>query len=388
MLTYGKAGFITCIVLAILFICTGWISTKVHIGDINPGSPILWEKSAYNVAVEKININFPGSDELYIIIEGEKPKAVENPKFLMILDAFQMYMENTPLSPSTFSMADFIPPIQRAVNGMHPKWETMPLKNTQICQAIYTLESHSAPGDYALYHSRDFKSANVIIWYKDHMGDTLRRAIADVRSFIQKEKDLLADANVTFRLASGNIGLLAAINEAVQDSQLINFILVMLSIFIMCSIVYRSVFAAVILMIPLNLANFVTLSFMFVLGIGLNINTLPIVSVGVGVGIDYGIYLLSRICEEYQSSGANEYSFDIVKKSLLTTGKAIFFTALMMILGVILWYFFSGLRFQAEMGLLLAMIMLINMLGALLFIPSLIYAFKPKFLGKVKLQAG
>jgi predicted RND superfamily exporter protein len=114
---------------------------------------------------------------------------------------------------------------------------------------------------------------------------------------------------------------------------------------------------------------------------------LPIVSVGTGVGIDYGIYLLSRICEEYQLHGARGCSFDIVKKAVLTTGKAIFFTAFMMILGVILWYLFSSLRFQAEMGLLLAVIMLINMLGALLLIPSILYVFKPKILGKFVLKA-
>jgi predicted RND superfamily exporter protein len=43
------------------------------------------------------------------------------------------------------------------------------------------------------------------------------------------------------------------------------------------------------------------------------------------------------------------------------------------------------LKFQAEMGLLLAIIMLINMIGALILIPSLVYVFKPNFLGRVKL---
>ena len=139
----------------------------------------------------------------------------------------------------------------------------------------------------------------------------------------------------------------------------------------------------IILMIPLNLANLITMSIMYTLGIGLNINTLPIVSVGVGVGIDYGIYLLSRLCEEYKVRG--EYSFATAATAIRTTGKAIFFTATTMIAGVIFWYFLSSLRFQAEMGLLLAIIMFINMLGALLLIPSLVFVFKPKFLGRVKL---
>jgi hypothetical protein len=143
------------------------------------------------------------------------------------------------------------------------------------------------------------------------------------------------------------------------------------------------VVAAIILMIPLNLANLVTLTVMYFLGIGLNVNTLPVVGVGVGTGIDYGIYLLSRLCEEYQKTG--EYTFNTLSLSLRTTGKAIFFTSTTMTAGVIFFYFLSSLRFQAEMGLLLAIILFINMVGALVLIPSLVYVFKPKFLGKVKL---
>jgi predicted RND superfamily exporter protein len=385
---FGKIGIATFVVMIFLFVLTGWLSSKVQIGDVNPGSPILWEDSPYNIAIDKINKNFPGSDELYIIVEGERaPKAAENSEFLLVLDAFQKYMEKTTLKPATFSLADFLPRIQRTIFGLHPKWESIPLERSQISTAFYSLQSRSAPGDYDLYFSEDKMAANVIIWYKNHMGETLRAAIKDVKNFIKQEQNLISKAKVKFQLASGNIGLLAAINQAVQDSQLLNFILVMSVVFILCSIVYRSMFAAIILMVPLNLANFMTVSVMQMMGIGLNINTLPIVSVGTGVGIDYGIYLLSRICEEYQLHGKSEYSFDIVKKAILTTGKAIFFTAFMMILGVILWYFLSSLRFQAEMGLLLAVIMLINMLGALLLIPSILYVFKPKFLGKFVLKA-
>jgi hypothetical protein len=118
------------------------------------------------------------------------------------------------------------------------------------------------------------------------------------------------------------------------------------------------------------------------LEIGLNINTLPVVSVGVGVGIDYGIYLLSRICEEFQTIG--EYSSAVATRAVKTTGKAIFFTATTMIVGVITWYFFSSMKFQAEMGLLLAIIMFVNIFAALVLIPTMVNFFKPKFLGRVK----
>ena len=103
-------------------------------------------------------------------------------------------------------------------------------------------------------------------------------------------------------------------------------------------------------------------------------------SVGIGFGVDYGIYLVSRIIEEYKSSSSLENAISI---ALGTTGKAIVYIATTLVCGIVFW-FVSKLMFQALMGLLLAIILLLNMLGALLIIPSIIALFKPKFITNIK----
>ncbi len=94
----------------------------------------------------------------------------------------------------------------------------------------------------------------------------------------------------------------------------------------------------------------------------ININTFPVVSLGMGLGVDYGLYIVSRIMEFYKEEKD-------LKKSVLggvtTAGRAVFFTATMMTVGVIFWWF-SPLRFQAEMGLLLGILMMVNMLVGVL----------------------
>ncbi len=380
---YGKAGVVTFIITIVVAAVTGWIASNVEIGDIHPGTPILWEDSEYNVAIDQMNRHFPGTEELYVLFKGEGKRAVEAPGFLRTIDAFQNHMEKSPLVSRTLSISDRLPPIYRAIYGGNPKWEILPQTNNETCQLFNAVQGKAAPGDFSLYFSEDMSVANVIVWYKDHMRNTLLGAVESVREFMEEEKDLLAKEKCTVQLASGSLGLLAAINETVEDAQLLNFILVMGVVFLLCSLNYRSVVAAIILMIPLNLTNIITLSIMRYLEIGLNINTLPVVSVGVGVGIDYGIYLLSRICEEYQLAGG-VYSRGVATRSIKTTGKAIFFTATTMIVGVLFWYFLSSMKFQAEMGLLLALIMFINIFAALVLIPNLVNIFKPKFLGRVK----
>lgn len=190
----------------------------------------------------------------------------------------------------------------------------------------------------------------------------------------------MTENGISLKLASGNIGMLAAINEAVEECQLLNIVLITVATFALCSLAYRSIVAPIILMIPLILANLVTISVMYFLGIGYNVNTLPIISVGVGLGIDYGIYLLSRLSEEYKIMGG--YTFEAASRALRSTGKPVFFTNAAMMIAVIPWYFLSSMRFQAEMGLLLGIIMFINMIGALFVIPSLLCVFKPKFLAR------
>jgi predicted RND superfamily exporter protein len=108
--------------------------------------------------------------------------------------------------------------------------------------------------------------------------------------------------------------------------------------------------------------------------------------IGVGVGIDYGIYLLSRICEEY--SAKNHDLTKAIEAALTTTGKAIMFTATIMLLGITPWYFLSDLKFMADMGLLLILVMLINMLLSLVVLPLLVWYIKPKFLARQDLIIG
>ena len=86
---------------------------------------------------------------------------------------------------------------------------------------------------------------------------------------------------------------------------------------------------------PVNLSNIYLAPVMVGMEIGLDVNTLPIAAIGIGVGIDYGIYLLSRICEEY---GDGKHYGEAIGMAVATTGKAIFFTATIVLLSILPWY--------------------------------------------------
>jgi predicted RND superfamily exporter protein len=208
-------------------------------------------------------------------------------------------------------------------------------------------------------------------------------ALAKVRGVLDK---IDIDHEVfRIRLGSGSIALQQSINDTVDTYQYIILACLNVVILLVCWYAYRSLVAGLVLLIPVNLSNFFLGAMMERMGIGLDVNTLPIAAIGIGVGIDYGIYLLSRICEEYQ--GHPDYSKAILA-SVSTTGKAIFFTSTIVLLAIMPWYFLSGLKFLADMGLLLVLVMLINMLISLIVLPLLVWLIKPRFLSSDKLLVG
>jgi predicted RND superfamily exporter protein len=92
--------------------------------------------------------------------------------------------------------------------------------------------------------------------------------------------------------------------------------------------------------------------------------------------VDYGIYHFSRMIDTYDEIGKLDEAVDY---ATATTGKAIIFTASTMIAGTG-FFWFSELKFQAEMGLLLALLMTFNTFGGLVVVPAFVKVLRPGFL--------
>src|SRR5206468_5800147 len=206
---------------------------------------------------------------------------------------------------------------------------------------------------------------------KDYNHATVVGSIDMARRFIETNPV----ESLQFRLAGGLLGILAAVNEEVEWSYKWNLILVMVTVFVLSVLTYASVVGALIVMIPSIVAQPLSEAVMYAMGIDANINSLPVAAVGIGIGIDYGYYVLSRIVEEYgQCRDFDEAN----QRALVTTGRAIFFTGTTLVASVILWVFFP-MKFQAQMALLLALILAFHVVGALVFIPAAVSLLKPRF---------
>ncbi len=196
------------------------------------------------------------------------------------------------------------------------------------------------------------------------------------------EVTVVAPWKAVFKLAGGLIGVLAAANEELFRNDVLMNLLGFGTMYVIVLFTYRSFAAPFFLLAPLLLANLLVNAYMAARNIGINIHTLPLVTVGVGFGIDYGLYILSRTIEEIRQRGDVEAA---VRAALLTSGKAVSFTALSMTLVTALWSL-SSIRFNAEMGFLLALWMAISYIGAVTLLPLLLVGLRPRFLSRVAPQ--
>ena len=359
----------------VLLILGLFYSTNLIVGDTK-GSAILWPDDRFNVDSESINTRFSflGTDVMQVYIEGDKDTMLD-PSVYHQVEAMDRYIYEHMLEvrPAQ-SLVPIIKLVNSVLNEGDPSYELIPDTTEEVGFDIYMYRSRGEPGDFAAFTNKDWEIGNVSFFLEDHSVPTLDKLTATLKGFFSDKEELVSKAD--FLYSGGQVGLVEALNNEIAQSNIRIMYAIILVIAFCIIVYYRSPTVALILLFSLAISNALTYAFMAWKGVGLNVSTLPLSALGVGLGVDYGIYMVDRIKEEFnQVTGSVT---DAIHSAFETSGNAIFVTAITMIAPLIPWAFMSPLRFQAEMGMLLGLVLFLNMLGALLLIPALIAIFKPK----------
>jgi uncharacterized protein len=350
----------------------------LSVGDSRPGSPLLWPDSNYNQSIRHINEKFQGTDHFYVIVKGAAENTMKSPQVLDTIEAFQRHMMRSPHVGGTDSLVDLTRQINTVLHNNDPRWSLLPSSADDVGGIVMVAEHGSEPGDFDRWVNYNFQHGRLTFFLYDHKGDTLRDVIGRATEFIQNHPMQGAE----FKLASGYAGVLAAANEVIARSDKLTLGLMLLAQLIFCAIGFRSLIAGLFFVGVVLMSNTFGMALMAYWNVGLNVNTLPVISLGIGFGEDYGIYIVSRIIEEYQRQNRTDLPAAIIE-GMATAGKAVLYTAVLVSAGIAFWSF-SPLRFQAEMGYQLLIILTMNMLGGLLLLPALIALLKPKFVLREK----
>ncbi len=348
----------------VLFVVGGWKATQIKIGDLHAGVPELRANSTYNLDTGVITDHFTlGVDVITTIIESH-PEACTEHELMTTIDAFEWNIRNVPGVQSVFGIGAVAKIINAGWNEGSLMWRVLPRNTSTMAQAVTYIDTSTG------LLNGDCSVMPVYIYTVDHKAETIKRVVAAVKKF-QAEN---GSDELKFRLATGNVGVMAATNEAVSEAQFPMLIYVFAAIIVLCLITFRSLKATIAIVVPLALVSILAYALMAILEIGLKTSTLPVVALGVGIGVDYGIYIYSRFKSFLKEGMAIQEAYH---NTLKVTGAGVVFTGVTLALGVATWIF-APIKFQADMGILLTFMFLLNMAGAIVLLPALAYWLKPK----------
>lgn len=341
-------------------------STQLKIGDLDPGAPELRADSRYNRDVAFMNAAYgAGSDVLAVMVKTPEGQCSAYDT-LNKIDALEWELRQIDGVESTNTLALLNRRVLSGLNEGNPRWYEF-LPNQDMLNTV----TASAPR--GLYNDA-CGLLTVYVYLRDHKADTLARVVAHVEAFAQANNT----ADTQFLLAAGSAGIEAATNIVVKDAWRTMLLMVYGAVVLLCFITFRSWRAVVVAVLPLVVTSFLAEALMVALGMGVKVATLPVIALGVGIGVDYALYILSITLAQLREGKSLSEAY---YRALLFTGKVVMLTGVTLAVGVITWVA-SPIKFQADMGLLLAFMFLWNMLGALVLLPALAH-----FLLKPRAQA-
>ncbi|MDE2371506.1 MAG: MMPL family transporter [Burkholderiales bacterium] len=343
-------------VAAVILVTAAWQSRDRVIGTLQAGAPELRADARFNQDAVAIATHYDaGLDWLDVVFEAP-PDSCDNVAIGTYQDRFVWAMQPVEGVLSITSFSTQLRQYSEGYNEGNPKMAVIPIDPANY--AALATEISRVPGTMR----KDCSMTAVHLFLADHKATTINRVIAAVKAFRTSQPM----EGVKIRLAAGNAGVLAAVNDEVERSELPMMLYVYAAIVLLVFAAYRDLRAVLACCLPLTIGTFIGYWFMKELEIGLTVATLPVMVLAVGIGVDYAFYIYNRL-QLHLAHGQGIVK--ALEHSILEVGTATIFTAITLAVGVATWSF-SALKFQADMGKLLAFMFMVNMIMAMTVLPA------------------
>jgi predicted RND superfamily exporter protein len=344
---------------AALLALLGWaVSLQLKIGDLDPGAPELRADSRYNRDNAYVTGHYSLSSDTYAVIVKTAKEGCLKYDTLVEADRLAWQLQQVDGVQTTVSLANAVRQITAGSNEGSPKWLTI-ARNQDVLNYAAQQASVNNPDLF----NTDCSVMPVIAYLSDHRAETLDRVVQASSTFAAAH----GNGERQFLLAAGSAGIEAATNIVVRQAWTQMLLLVYGAVIVLCFITFRSWRAVVVAVVPLVITSVLCEALMVALGIGVKVATLPVIALGVGIGVDYALYLLSV---QLAQQRAGVPLAEAYRRALQFTGKVVVLVGVTLAAGVATWAL-SPIKFQADMGILLAFMFIWNMVGAVLLIPAL-----------------
>ncbi len=371
MVTRRPGAMIAVAVMVVVLSLVGSRSLRVD------NSIRYWFAPSTTVRVDDalLNEKLAGTATLRILVEGEQPDVLQDPAVMKAIDALAVYLEEDPEIGGVTALSGHVKRVHQAMNGGAPKFFTVPDDAETIGQYLFLYSMAAGPNGLLAFVDADYQRTMVRALSKTDAASFSRDLIDRLRAFAD---DRFRGLPVDVGIAGGTLGVQTALNDVVVEEKVSNMVQVSAIIFVLCAILLRSFVGGLFVLMPLLVAVAFNLGMMGWLNIWLDMATATITAMGVSIGADFAIYLIFRIREEFARSGDLA---EAIRRSLRTSGKAIFFVSSAVALGYLVLPL-SGFSIWIRLGVLTSVIVGVSALATLVLIPSLALLTRPSFLSR------
>lgn len=319
-----------------------------------------------------LNRVFAGTSTFKVLISGSVPDAVIDPAVMRAIDGFERDLEALPSVGKAISFVDQLKVLNQVVNDGDPAEFVVPPERDRAAQFLLFF----GPNDLAATLDADRQHALVLALARSDtaaFGTALvaqTRALADLR---------FAGLPVSVGVAGGSIGVQTAMNSIIVREKLRNMVQVAAIIFVLASLVLRSLVGGLMVLVPLATATLANLGLMGWSGTWLSMGTAAITAMAVSIGADFAIYFLFRFREEL---GTTSDVRAALERSLATAGKAVIFVSSAVALGYTV-LALAGFALWTYLGVLTALMVAFASAATITMLPALVILVQPRFAFRV-----
>mgnify|MGYP002700144255 FL=1 len=325
------------------------------------------------IADQQINQRMDGTYFLDIVVETDEPEGLFRPDHLRRIDALQTYVEQFPAVRGSTSVADYIKQMHKAVNENQTAYYSIPDDEFLIAQLFLLYSTAGDPDDFEEEIDTDYAQAN--IRFNLHVADyqLLTKIVPLIKDYVVQEFNTdQIQAHLSGRVMVNHTWL-----KTIGDNHLRSLLLSLLFVWVAAAVVFRSILAGALSLIPVVMSLLMVYAVMGFGQIWLGVGTSMFAAIAIGLGIDFAIHTLDRMKELFatRSGTYDERLADLFP----STGRALFFNFAALALGFLV-LTTSEVPALLKFGLLVAVAVSTSFIASMTVLPALGKLLKPAFL--------
>lgn len=326
------------------------------------GLRVPYVKKLFDVAHSKI-----GSMYSYnLTVEFDESGLAKDPLVLQKFDELEQFVQNLPLTKNTTSILDIIKDMNATLHSGKSEYYEIPDSQNLVSQYLLLYEN-SGGKDSEYWIDYDYKVLRLSVAVDNFTSHEVKR---ELRLIKDKTKELFPEGSL------GLVGSMvegAVITDYIAQGQVKSFLIALIVIGIFMVIVFKSVKAGLIGLIPNILPVIVIGGLMGYLGIGLDMMTMTVIPMLMGIAVDDSIHFVNHV--KYEIESGKKYD-DAIFSTYKTVGRALLMTSLILVF-TFATYMNSVANIYIHIGFLVVVGLLLALLADYTLTPILLTWAKP-----------